>query len=81
MFIENQVGLRLDLVLRETPLDTLTSHDLLPRHRCRHSIGIHLRVVRLDHLRHECTMKALLLRYGTVLVGKEESLEVDNLLS
>lgn len=58
------------LVLRETPLDTLPSHHSLVGDRCSHAIWVHLRVVGFDNLRHEGAVKALLLCYGTVLVGK-----------
>ena len=69
------------LLLGETAVDTLASHDALARHRGCHAIWVHLRVVGLNDLRHEGPVKALLLSDGTVFVGKQKSLEVDNLLS
>lgn len=72
----------MDSLLRETAVDTLASHDTLgARHRGSHAIWVDLRVVGLNDLRHEGSVKALLLSDGTVFVGKQESLEIDDFLS
>lgn len=68
-------------LLGETAVDTLAGHDTLARHRGGHAIWVHLRVVRLNDLRHEGPVKTLLLSDGTVFVGKQKSLEVDDFLS
>lgn len=47
-----------------------------------HSVRVHrLTAIAFDKLLHAHTTKALLLRYGAILMGDEDGLEVDNLFS
>lgn len=69
-------------LLRETAVDTLASHDTLgARHGGSHAIRVDLRVVGLNDLRHEGSVKSLLLSDGAILVRKQESLQIDNFLT
>lgn len=77
------VALRVILGLGEATLDALASHDLLlVRHGPAHAVGVHLRVlVGLHDGLHVSPLQTLLLGDGTVLVGEQKRLEIDNLLA
>jgi hypothetical protein len=68
------------LILREPPLNALTSHDRLRRHRPGHAVWVHLGVEWLDDLGHESPVKSLLLGDRAVLVGEQQCLQVDDFL-
>ena len=63
-------------------MHALASHDLLLLLYSGHAIGIHLSAVAavLDHVLHLEAGKSLLLTDGTILVGEEKSLQVDDLI-
>jgi hypothetical protein len=68
------------LILREPPLNALTSHDRLLRYRPGHAVGIHLGIEWLDNLGHEGPMESLLLGDWAVLVSEQQRLQVDDFL-
>lgn len=56
----------------------LAIHDLLLMVHCSHAIWVHLLAITRHYMLLDHSLVALLLRNGTVLVGEEKGLELDD---